>query len=150
VPQSLSNVLVHLAFSTKDRRPDIDASVAADLCRYLAGICREEGCPAIEVGGTEDHVHLCVRLSRTGTVADLVRAIEAVSSKWMKTRGDRYRFFTWQSGYGAFSIGQSGLAGLRRYIAEQEEHRRQRDFKAEFRALLEKYGIEYHERYVWD
>ena len=150
MPQSLSNILVHLTFSTKDRRPDIHEEVEEELHRYLGGLCGKLGCPTIEVGGTEDHVHLCFRLSRTTTVADLVEEVKKRSSKWIKGKGARYRFFAWQAGYGAFSIGQSSLRALRRYIATQKRHHQKRDFKAEFRELLAKYEVEYDERYVWD
>ena len=150
MPQSLSNILVHLTFSTKERRPDIHRDVEADLHGYLSGTCRELGCPAVEIGGAADHVHICFRLSRTMTIADLVKEVKRASSKWIKTRGERYRLFAWQAGYGAFSIGQSSLHALRRYIATQKEHHKKRDFKAEFRALLEKYQVEYDEQYVWD
>ena len=149
MPQSLSNVLVHLTFSTKDRRPDIDGAVEAELHRYLGSVCGKLGCQSLGVGGTVDHVHICFRLSRTVTIAGLVEEVKKRSSKWIKTRGERYRLFTWQSGYGAFSIGQSSLEALQRYIATQKEHHRERDFQAEFRALVEKYGVEYDERYVW-
>jgi len=150
MPQSLSNILVRLTFSTKDRRPDIHPDVEADLHGYLASICRDQGCPAIEVGGTEDHVHICFRLSPTIAIADLVEEVKKSSSKWIKTRGDGYHSFSWQAGYGAFSIGQSGLHALRSYVATQRKHHAKRDFKAEFRALLRKYQIEYDEQYVWD
>ena len=148
--QSLSNILVHLTFSTKGRRPDIDARVEPELHRYLGSLCGKLGCQSLGVGGTADHVHICLRLSRTMTIAGLVEEIKKRSSKWIKTKGERYRLFAWQGGYGAFSIGQSSLGALQRYIATQKEHHRKRDFKAEFRALLKKYEIDCDERYVWD
>jgi REP element-mobilizing transposase RayT len=148
--QSLSNILVHVVFSTKDRRPVIDPSVQPGLHRYIGGICGNLACPSLGVGGTADHVHLCVDLSRTVTVARLVEEIKKRSSKWMKTQGDRHRAFTWQTGYGAFSVGQSTLPALRAYIGDQEEHHKGRDFKAEFRALLERYHVAFDERYLWD
>ncbi|MFW6163417.1 MAG: IS200/IS605 family transposase [Planctomycetota bacterium] len=150
MPQSLSNILVHLTFSTKDRRADIDGTIEPELHHYLGGVCGEMGCQSLGVGGTPDHVHICVRLWRTVAVADLVEEIKKRSSKWIKTQGPRCRYFTWQAGYGAFSIGQSGLAALQAYIARQKDHHRRRDFKAEFRALLEKYEVAYDERYVWE
>ena len=149
MPQSLSNILVHLTFSTKERRPDIDAAIEPELHRYLGAVCGELGCQSLGVGGTTDHVHICFRLSRTVTVAAVVEEAKKRSSKWIKTKGDRHRLFEWQGGYGAFSIGQSSLEALQRYIATQREHHETRDFKAEFRALLDKYGVEYDERYVW-
>ena len=148
--QSLSNILVHLIFSTKERRRLIDPAIEQELYPYLATVCATCGCPAHHIGGTEDHVHILFSLSRTIPVSDLVREVKAESSKWIKTKGSRYELFAWQSGYGAFSIGQSQIDRVRRYIAGQKEHHRKRDFQAEFRAFLEKYQIEYDERYVWD
>jgi len=114
------------------------------------GTCRGLGCPAHELGGTDDHVHIFFSLSRTITVAKVVEEVKKNSSKWIKTRGDAYRDFAWQSGYGVFSIGQSGFDALRRYIQDQKEHHHQVSFQDEFRALCRRYGVEIDERYVWD
>ena len=148
--QSLANILVHLTFSTKGRRACIRPDVERDLHQYLSSICRNHGCPAHKVGGTEDHVHIFFSLSRTIALADLVEEVKKGSSKWIKTKGAAYKSFAWQGGYAAFSIGQSGADALRRYIANQKAHHKKRDFKAELRALLRKYEVEYDERYVWD
>ena len=150
MPQSLSNILLHLVFSTKDRRPWLDDSVCERLHAFLSGAVRQVGCEAYRVGGVEDHVHLAVRLSRTLSVADLVKEIKTASSKWLKTQGDSRREFSWQQGYGAFSIGMSQKAALLQYIDSQEQHHRACSFQDEYRAFLVKYGIEYDERYVWD
>ncbi|TWT67715.1 Transposase IS200 like protein [Posidoniimonas polymericola] len=148
--QSLSNVLVHLVFSTKHRRAWIDQGIEAEMHAYLAKACRSMGAPAIKVGGVDDHVHLACRLGRTVSVADLVQGIKQDSSKWVKTRGETYQAFAWQNGYGAFSVGASQLPALVRYIEGQREHHRQASFQEEYRTLLERYGIEFDERYVWE
>jgi len=148
--QSLSSILVHLTFSTKERRPLVDPAVAAELHKYLAAICHNQGCPAHEVGGTEDHVHIFFTLSRTMALADVVQEIKRSSSKWIKTKGHRYRSFAWQAGYAAFSVAQSGADAVRRYIRDQKRHHAKRDFRAELRALLERHNVDYDERYVWD
>jgi len=150
MPQTLSNVLLHIVFSTKNREPMIRAERKDELHRYLATTCASHGCPAIQVGGTNDHVHICCRLATTIAISDLVRKVKAGSSKWMKTHGPTFQHFAWQSGYGAFSIGMSNLPELRAYIREQEKHHRRRDFRAEFIALLERYNVEYDERYLWN
>ena len=150
MPQSLANILIHLTFSTKERRPFIRADVERDLHRYVAAIRANQGCPAHEVNGTEDHIHICLSLSRTMAVAALVEEVKRSSSKWIQTKGDAYRHFAWQAGYAAFSIGQSGLDRLKRYIASQKEHHSKRDFEAELRTLLTKYKVDHDERYVWD
>ena len=150
MPQSLSLILVHLVFSTKHREPYITPDIEPELHAYLAAVFRECHSPALTINGTENHVHGLFALSRTITVAELVEEIKKRSSKWVKTKGGLLRNFQWQAGYGAFSIGQSNVSALKRYIAEQKEHHRRRTFEEEYRSFLEKYGIDYDERYVWD
>lgn len=150
MPQSLANVLIHLVFSTKGRRPWIDENIEDELFRYLATICSEHDCTALQIGGTDDHVHIACNLTRTVTVSKLVEEIKRSSSKWMKTKGPRFAGFAWQNGYGAFSIGQSQVDDLKRYIAGQREHHRQESFQDELRKLLARYQIHYDEKYVWD
>ena len=148
--QSLSNVLLHLVFSTKNRHPWIDLEIEEELFKYIAGICRELKCPSHKIGGTDDHIHIACSLSRTMPISKLLEEIKSSSSKWIKTKGDRYADFTWQNGYGAFSVGQSQLPDLRHYIGNQREHHRRLSFQDEYRRILAKYGIEFDERYVWD
>ena len=148
MPQSLSNILVHVIFSTRGRVGLIEPNVEDELWRYLAATCTATACPARKVGGTADHVHVLCSLGRTVAVADLIEEIKKSSSKWMKTKG--VPAFAWQNGYGAFSIGQSQLDGVVAYIAGQKEHHRDRTFQEEFRGFLRKYRVSYDERYVWD
>jgi len=133
MPQSLANILVHLIFSTKNRAPLIEREIEGELYPYLATICRGCKSPAHAIGGTSDHVHIALTLSRTISVADLLEEIKRSSSKWIKTKEPQFAGFAWQNGYGAFSIGQSQLPALRRYIANQKEHHRRRTFQEEFR-----------------
>ena len=149
MPQSLSEILLHIVFSTRDRVPLIPAELQPSLHAYLAGICRTAGCEGLRVGGVADHVHLAVRLSRTLAVATLIEDLKTTSSKWIKTQSGE-NGFSWQRGYGAFSIGYSQLPALLRYIDAQPEHHRTRTFQEEYRALLQRYAIAFDERYVWD
>ena len=150
MPQSLSFVLVHVVFSTKDRAPVLDVDVRPQLHAYLATVARNVDCECYRVGGVADHVHLAIRLSRTLTVANLVGELKTSSSKWLKTLSPTLASFAWQRGYGAFSVGSSNLEALRGYIDGQEKHHQTRTFQDEFRAFLTKYGMEFDERYVWD
>jgi REP element-mobilizing transposase RayT len=150
MPQSLSLVIVHLVFSTKDRQPFLDAGMRPKLHAYLATVARNAGCEAYRVGGVANHVHLAIRWSRTLTIATLVEELKTSSSKWLKTQSPELAEFSWQRGYGTFSVGPSDLEALRDYIDTQEEHHRKRTFREEYRAFLTKYGIEFDERYVWD
>ena len=131
--QSLADILVHIIYSTKNRVPFIHADVQDELYRYLAKTCRECGCPAHRIGGTEDHVHIVYSLSRTITVSKLLEETKKSSSKWIKTKEGVSSGFFWQAGYGAFSIGQSQLESVKQYVANQKEHHRRRTFQEEFR-----------------
>ena len=147
MPLSLSFVLVHIVFSTKDRRPVLTESVRSDLFAYLAEVARNAGCECYRAGGVADHVHLAVRLSRTTNVAKLVEDLKSSSSKWLKTHVPG---FAWQRGYGAFSVGPADLNALIGYIDGQEAHHRKRSFEDELRGFLAKYGVEFDEAHLWD
>jgi len=150
MPQSLANILLHLIFSTKNRAPLIPVEIESELHPYLASICRAHHCPSHEIGGADDHIHIVCSLARTVTVSSPLEEIKSSSSKWIKTKGERYVGFSWQAGYGAFSIGQSQLDAVKTYIAGQREHHRRKTFQEEFREFLAKYRVEFDERYVWD
>jgi len=148
--QSLSKILLHLVFSTKNRRQSIPQDLAADLHAYLAGAVGALGGEAYRVGGTEDHVHVACSLPRTLTVSKLLEEIKKTSSAWFKTKDCRCNGLSWQAGYGAFSLGQSQLGSVLRYIDSQLEHHRTRTFQEEYREILERYGVDDEERYLWD
>ena len=137
MPQSLAKILVHTVFSTKERRPFLrDAALRDELHRYLGGILTNLDCQPIIVGGVEDHVHLLCALSKTHSVADMVKEVKRGSSVWLKTKGPELSDFAWQSGYGMFSIGFSQIEAVRNYIAGQEQHHRKISFQDEYRELL--------------
>lgn len=150
MPQSLSLVIIHVIFSTKDRRPLLDPHARRKLHAYLATVARNTGCEAYRVGGVADHVHLAIRLSRTVAIADLVQELKTSSSRWLKSQSPELAAFAWQRGYGCFSVGPSDLGSLVAYIDDQEKHHETRAFQDEFRMFLKKYGVEYDEAYVWD
>jgi REP element-mobilizing transposase RayT len=150
MPQSLAKILVHIIFSTKNRKPFIRDDIIKDLHAYLAGICQTYKVFVHEIGGIEDHVHLLISLPRTLTLCDLVEEIKKGSSKWIKTKGNFYQNFAWQSGYCGVSIGHSNYNVLIKYIQNQRKHHKKFSFQDEYRAFLKKYEIEYNENYVWD
>jgi REP element-mobilizing transposase RayT len=104
----------------------------------------------LRVGGTEDHVHILCRLSKTIDVATLIRELKRESSKWIKEQNPRLADFSWQKGYGAFSVSPSHVPALIEYILNQEEHHRRETFQDEYRRLCKKYGVDIDERYCWD
>ena len=148
MPQSCANILLHLVWSTKDRRSLIHPEVKPRLHAYLAETVRATGCECPRVGGTADHVHLAVGLTRTVTVASLVNEVKSNSSRWMHEQA--IQNFAWQQGYGVFSVGPKDVDKLTQYIDTQEEHHRKRSFQEEYRAMLVRYGVPFDERYVWD
>jgi len=150
MPQSLANVLVHIIFSTKGRQPILAKALRPELEAYLAGILGNLDCPAVRVGAMPDHVHFLCRLSRNLAIAKVVEEVKKGSSKWMKTKAAALRNFHWQNGYGAFSVSPSEAEAVAQYVANQEEHHQRVTFQEEYRALLEKHGLEFDERYVWD
>jgi putative transposase len=147
MPQSLSFVLIHLVFSTKDRSPFLTPLIATELYPYLASVARATHCECYRIGGVADHVHLAIRLSRTTTIAHLVEQLKTCSSKWLKPQSPT---FAWQRGYAAFSTNPSDADTLLHYIDIQEEHHLKYNFQEELRTLLTNHGIEHDERYMWD
>ncbi|MFT3881708.1 MAG: IS200/IS605 family transposase [Gemmatales bacterium] len=150
MPQSLSSVLIHLVFSTKNRQPLITPAIEQELFKYLAVELHNMGCPSLTINGTSDHIHILFTLSRTQSIANVVKSIKGSSSRSIKPRSAELRAFEWQAGYGAFSIGRSQVVQVKRYIARQKVHHRKISFQDEVRALLQKYEVKYDEKYVWD
>jgi putative transposase len=150
MPQSLSFVLLHVIFSTKDRKAFLKPDVRSHVHAYLATVARNAGCEAYRVGGIEDHVHLAIRLSRTITIAKLVETLKTSSSKSIKEDFPQLKDFSWQRGYAVFSVGPTSCGDLCHYIDDQENHHQARSFQDELRLLLNKYGVEFDEAYVWD
>jgi REP element-mobilizing transposase RayT len=120
------------------------------LHAYLGGAFKALDCPVVIIGGVADHVHILCLLTRRHPVSYVLKEAKGQSSKWIKMKGGSLRRFEWQRGYGIFSVGPDGVETVRRYIARQEEHHRQRHFTEEYREILRKNGLDYDERYVWD
>lgn len=147
--QSLSRILLHIVFSTKQRLPFIPDNLKESLHSYIGGICQNQGCVVHRVGGTQDHVHIACSLSRTITISKLIQEIKTGSSKWIKTQA-AHNDFAWQNGYGVFSIGQNDLSKVIDYIDRQEEHHHRKTFQDELRQLLIENHVEYDEQWLWD
>ena len=141
------NILLHLIFSTHGRRPLIKSDFRGDLFAYLGGIIREMDGTALIVNGTADHVHMLVRIRPAQSSAQIARVVKANSSRWVHEKWSPK--FAWQTGYGVFSVSESNVAAVTKYIAEQEEHHRRHSFREEFVAFLKKNNVAYDERYIW-
>ncbi len=148
MPQSLANILIHAIWSVKERRPLIADNVRAGLHGYMAGILKNIESPALVINSVADHVHVLCQLSKNLAACKLIEEVKKSSSKWMKEQG--VLDFAWQNGYGVFSVSQSNVPAVRRYIEGQAGHHQKRDFKSEFRAFCKRHGVAIDERYVWD
>ena len=142
------NILLHFIFSTQGRRPLIVPEFRPDLFAYLGGIIREMGGTALIINGTADHVHMLVRARPAHSPAEIIRVAKANSSRWVHEKWNSD--FAWQTGYGVFSVSESNVAGVTRYIAEQEKHHRKLSFQEEYVAFLKRNNVAYDERYIWD
>jgi REP element-mobilizing transposase RayT len=149
--QSLAQVWLHLIFSTKERRPFLKhLDFREAMFRMLAHQVKEAKCVSASVGGYIDHVHLLVGMSRTITIAKLVECVKTETSKWAKKAAGGYPAFSWQTGYGVFSVSHSGRGSVDLYIRNQEEHHKTLSFQEEFRRFCQKHDVPIDERYVWD
>jgi REP element-mobilizing transposase RayT len=142
------NIVLHLIFSTDGRRRLIKPDFRADLFGYLGGIIRGMHGTALIINGTADHVHMLVRIRPAHSTAEIARVVKANSSRWVHEKWSRD--FAWQTGYGVFSVSESNVSEVTKYIADQEEHHRQHIFQEEFAAFLKKNNVAYDERYIWD
>ncbi len=147
--QSLANILVHIVFSTKNRERILPDSIRDELHAYIGGIVKRHDGVLLKAGSVSDHIHLLIVHPRVVSPSDLVKEIKTGSSRWLKSKSKDLLKFSWQGGYGLFSISPSHKAAVSDYIAGQAAHHKRVTFQDEFRRLLDKYAISYDERYLW-
>ena len=151
MPQSLVQVYLHLIWSTKHRAPFLkDPALRVEMHKYLGGACNGIGCPVLQVGGVEDHVHVLCRQGKSLTIPEILAELKRESSKWAKLRDPSLRDFYWQDGYGAFSYSRSQIDVVCEYVLNQEEHHKKQTFQEEYLNFLEKFAVLYDERYLFD
>jgi len=142
------NILLHIIFSTAQRRPLIKPEFRNDLFAYLGGIVREMHGTALIINGEPDHVHMLIRIRPAHSAAEIVRVVKTNSSRWLREK--RSAEFAWQTGYGVFSVSESSVAAVTKYIAGQQEHHKKHSFQEEFVAFLKKHRVDYDPKYIWD
>jgi putative transposase len=151
MPQSLSRIVIHTVFSTQGREPALqNPAFRTEVHSFLGGCAKSLECLPLRIGGVADHVHLLTTLARTIAVADFVKEVKRVSTNWIQERGGLFSQFHWQAGYATFSVSESQVPAVARYIDNQEEHHQRISFQDEFRRFLLCHGQEWDERYVWD
>jgi REP element-mobilizing transposase RayT len=149
MPHTFASLLVHVIFSTKNRKPDLSSELAGRLFPYMGGIVKErKGVPLI-INGPADHIHLLLSLPATESIADLLRVLKTNSSRWVHEQFPTRKQFAWQAGYAAFTVSNSRADDVRSYIAAQQEHHRKVSFQDEFLTFLKRHGLSYDLRDVW-
>ena len=143
------NILIHTVFSTKNRDPWISSSLRERLYPYMCGIARENGLKVLCIGGTDNHIHILLLLDSTTSIAKAMQLIKGGSSKWIHETFPELRLFSWQEGYGAFSIGISNVDETKKYIENQEKHHSKESFRDEYLKFLRKNNIDFDEKYLW-
>jgi REP element-mobilizing transposase RayT len=146
---TFTKLLTHFIFSTKERRSLMDDELQLRLFPYLGRIIREMGGTPLTINGPADHVHLLAQTKASVSIAKLVETVKSNSTGWVHREWKERWAFAWQEGYGAFSVGPVQVPEVVKYIAGQKEHYRTISFQEEFISFLQKYGIEYDERYIW-
>jgi putative transposase len=150
MPQSLTFLAAHIIFSTKGREQLITAELKPHLYAYMAVVIKDLGGKAVLINGMPDHVHVLTHMPPKIATSDLLRDLKANSSRWVHENYPDQASFAWQRGYAAFSVSRSNLDDVRRYVQDQDEHHKTMSFQDEYRAFLNKHGIEFDEQYVWD
>ena len=147
MPHTYTNLLFHIVFSTKDRFPFIKPEFEERLYEYIGGTIRALGGICLEIGGVDDHIHILAKLKPTLHVSKFLEKLKPSVTKW--ARSAVHPKFEWQDGYGAFSVGESQVPAVRKYIRNQKEHHKKESFEAEFKEMLRQAGIEFDEKYLW-
>lgn len=127
--QTLVKIYIHVVFSTKGRNDQILAEIEKELFAYIGGVLGKHQSVLIAANGTTNHIHLLISLSKNVSVSDLLRELKKASSYWIKTKDAKFKEFQWQAGFGAFSIGQSQVGAVKKYIADQKEHHKTEQFE---------------------
>jgi len=151
MPSTHQQLLYHIVFSTKNRKPYLqNENFRGELFAYMAGIAKNLDGFALEIGGWVDHVHLLVRIPAKVAVSDFVGRLKASSSKHVNETSETLRKFSWQEGFGAFTVSVSRKNAVAAYIQNQAAHHAKESFQDEYLRLLDRHGIEYDPRYVFD
>ncbi len=147
---SFTQLNYHVVFGTKYRHKTIRADISQRLYEFTGGIARNLGGALTAMGGIEDHVHLLVNLPASKTVSDCIRDLKANSSRWISELPDSKAKFEWQKGYGAFTVSYSQLKVIEKYISNQQNHHREKSFEEEYIELLQKHGITFERKYLFE
>ena len=150
MPQSLVQNIHHTVFSTKGRHKWINQEWEADLFRQIGGILQRMGCKLLAAGGNSDHIHLLSSIERKMSIPEYVAKVKSASSLWIHRNIPGKKLFAWQNGYASFSVSESNIPAVTRYIRQQRIHHQRYAFQIELKALLERHKLKYDERWLWN
>jgi len=147
--QSLSKLYVHIVFHVKNNEVLVRAEDENDLYAYIGGIIKANDALPIKINGTENHLHILTTMSKNLSLAKFVEEIKRNSSRWIKNKSEHYQFFAWQGGYAGYSVSQSKVATVEKYIENQKEHHKIETFQDEYVKFLREYKVDFDEKYLW-
>ena len=147
--QSLAQIYVHIIFHIKSSSPEILPEHNDELYAYIGGVIKKSDCKPIQIGGYKDHLHVFCTLSKNVLLTKLVENIKRNSSRWIKGKSSHYAEFSWQTGYGVFSVSPSLYENVRKYILNQQVHHQTHSYSDEYILFLKRYGVDYDERYLF-
>jgi REP element-mobilizing transposase RayT len=147
--QSLSKLYVHTIFHVKNEQIIIRQEDEKELYAYMGGLIKQTFSDPIKIGGTHNHIHVLANMSKNISLAKFLEEIKKNSSRWIKTKDVHYRNFAWQGGYAGYSVSQSKVEVVLKYIENQREHHKKLTFQEEYLKFLKEYGIGYDENYLW-
>jgi REP element-mobilizing transposase RayT len=150
MPQSFVQLYGHLIFSTKNRSRWLDESIRPRTHAYIATILRDFGCKRVTAGGVDDHVHISFDLPKGVPLSELVRKVKTESTRFVRRLDAQYKDFTWQGGYALFSVSPIHIKDVEQYVRNQESHHHRLSFEDELRSFLDRYAVDYDERYLLD
>ena len=147
--QSLSKLYVHLIFHVKNNMCLIRQEEEKELYAYIGSVIKLSKSILVCINGTEDHLHVLCIMSKNISLADLLEDIKRNSSRWIKSKNNHYQNFSWQGGYSGYSVSQSKVDVVGRYIQNQKEHHKHQTFKEEYVQFLRENGVDFNEEYLW-
>ncbi|REJ75382.1 MAG: IS200/IS605 family transposase [Acidobacteria bacterium] len=150
MPNTYSQIYIHVVFAVKGRRNLVDKSWREELYKYITGTVQNKRNKMISIGGIEDHIHMLIGLNPSQVLSDLVRDVKVSSTLFINKNRFVMRGFQWQEGYGAFTISREDIPAVAHYIENQERHHKRQSFEDEYKDILDENGIEYEERFLFE
>jgi len=149
-PNAYTKLYAHCIFTPKGRTSILKEPIRTTIHKYVYGVIEGLKCNPIAINGTEDHIHILVGFIPTITISDLVRDIKRSSALYINSNKLFLARFSWQEGYGAFTVGYRELDKVYHYILNQEEHHNRETSRKEYMRILVEEGVDYNPDYLFE